>query len=216
MALSRENDIVLRSNLVFWSRGLATRIALDDSDLDRGGSGSRPGGGWSQETRGHTCCPDSSGVGDGPMTMRLTLELHQLPEAEVRRGWVRIHESQRRGIKAGELIEMNGQSGTVLRVVYGLPPGYKIGTVGAAANWLCMDEPTRLQVGLAEATLGSEVSVNVRGFPLWCRWTKWICYSLRHPEITLKVGSWLALILGGLSVVLGLVSVILTIISVSR
>src|SRR2546422_8260247 len=36
------------------------------------------------------------------MVQRLNLELHQLPEEEVRRGWVRIHENQRRGIRAGE------------------------------------------------------------------------------------------------------------------
>ena len=146
----------------------------------------------------------------------MTLELHQLPEHEVRRGWVRIHESERRGIKYGELIEIKSDSGRVLRVVYGFAPGWQLGALAPATNWLCMDEPTRQDLSFSESSVGSKVTVEVRQFERSSRWAKWLCYSLRHPEIPLEVATWLALVLGGLSVGLGIWSVILGIISLRR
>jgi len=139
---------------------------------------------------------------------RLRFELHQLPRDEVRRGWARIHESQRGGIRAGELIEIEGPSARELRVVYGLPPNYLVGGSPAGENWICMDDPTREALGLTGVTPGSQISVSVRGF----RWPllpfKWISYALRHPEIALRVSSWLTLVLGLLSVILGFLSLL--------
>jgi len=147
-----------------------------------------------------------------PLCKNLTLELHQLPQEEVRRGWVRIHESQRGDIQGGELIEIKGPSGSVLRVAYGLPPGYHVGERTPEENWICMDEPTRDAIGLKDTTVGSMICICIKRIMGPLGWFQWVRYSLGHPEIPLKVSSWLAVILGGLSVVLGIISVILSVV----
>jgi len=141
--------------------------------------------------------------------LRLSLELHQLRDDEVRRGWIRIHESVRGGVPAGELVHLQGPAGGVYRVVLGLPSGYLVGDRSANSEWVCMDEPTRNAIGLGSQSLGSKVTIEISQRQQPYRMLAWLLYSLDHPEIPLKVGTWFALVLGIVSVVLGLISVVL-------
>jgi len=144
-------------------------------------------------------------------SFQVSVEVHQLPEAEVRRGWIRIHESQRRGIPAGQLVCVKGPAGGVLRIVYGLPEGYRVGERLAQENWICLDEPTREAIGLRDSSLSSEVTLSLRRPSQPVFLLHWLRYALGHPEIALRVGSWFALVsffLGVISMVLGIVSVV--------
>ena len=146
------------------------------------------------------------------MGNQVSLELHQIPEAEVRRGWMRIHEKRRGGIQAGELVKIKGISGSVLRVVYGLPEGYQVGgRRSPGEDWICMDEPTRDALGLQDYPVGSVVTVTLCRTPSPMKISRWLCYSLQHPKIPLRVGAWLALVsflLGLISIGLGILSVV--------
>jgi hypothetical protein len=148
------------------------------------------------------------------VSLTVSLELHQLRDEEVRRGWVRIHEDMRAGIPAEDLVYLEGPTGGVFRVVLGLPDGYRVGERVAQPNWVCMDEPTRNAIGLKDHAVGSRVTLTIgrRAQPL--RTVDWLRYSLSHPEIPLKIGSWLALILGVTSLILGAISVWLGVLSV--
>jgi hypothetical protein len=144
-------------------------------------------------------------------SFEVSLEVHQLPEAEVRRGWIRIHEGRRQGIRAGQLLRIRGPSGDALRIVYGLPEGYRVGERSAQGDWICLDEPTRDAIGLQERSLGSVVTFSIQRASQPVRVLQWLRYALCHPEIALRIGSWFAFVsffLGIISIVLGILSVV--------
>lgn len=121
----------------------------------------------------------------------LQLSLHQAKAIDVYKDAVRIHESNRNGIKAGTICRLYiKDGGSVPVVVRGLKDNEQ----------LCvrLDEVTRAKLGIEKVKIGSLIVLRIRDGNLWDK----IYWVLSASDPASRVSIWIAF----LSLILGLVA----------
>jgi len=133
------------------------------------------------------------------------LIIKKIREEEIRRGWVRIPESQRKGIPSESLVKITNYltDKSTKRIVLGIIPD-------TGVNIIQMDENTREILGITDDQIDKEGQFVIRQYSPVGNIFATICYYYHHPDFPLRFSTRVALLLGSTSVILGLMSFVLT------
>jgi hypothetical protein len=145
--------------------------------------------------------------------MAKELEVHQISNEEVRRGWVRIEENTRDriidgGIDSGSIALIRCGHKETRRIILGIQGNY-LGIVDTS-DMIFMDEGTRNELEVNNIGKKYEFEIEVLEYT---RCNK-IKYYLNHPDPYISFATTIAVRLGILSTILGVISFILAIISI--
>lgn len=86
----------------------------------------------------------------------MKLEVHQLHEEDVRKGFIRIDEETRNKLPSGKVIILELNDKRVYRRIIGVSERYK-----NTSSRIYLDEPTRNELGLFEQDLGKKYNFKI-------------------------------------------------------
>jgi hypothetical protein len=136
-------------------------------------------------------------------SIEFILKVKKIKEDEIRRGWVRIPETHRRGIPSESLVKItNPQMGkSVLRIVLGVIPDNGLNTI-------LMDENTREVLNIPDNQIDKEIPLLIKPYSSIGKRLHEVFYYYNHPDFPLRFSTRVAILLGSTSVILGLASLL--------